>query len=207
MSNRHCVVAFAGTFAASLMAPVRFLLDEPCDIFYATEADVAARLADVDVLVSLGFSREMGAAARVLKIVQVPGAGLDRINRSALPAGVWLAHAYGPGTGIAEYAMGAMLTLALGLGRLDAALRHGRWESQWAVGRRRPRPGRSSRVRRSASSATGGSARPRHGAPAHSTCRCGRRGGMLPRRKRTTWRSSAAPRRSTRSCGTRTTSR
>ena len=134
MSNRHCVVAFAGTFAASLVEPVRARLDRPCDIFSATEADVAARLADVDVLVSLGFTREMGAAARSLRLVQVPGAGLDRIDRSALPAGVWLANAYGHETGIAEYAMGAMLALARSFGRLDAALRRGVWESQWAVG-------------------------------------------------------------------------
>src|SRR5207253_4839756 len=74
------------------------------------------------------------AAARRLKLVQVPGAGLDRIDRSALPAGVWLANAYGHETGIAEYVIGAMLAWTRDLGRLDAALRRGIWESQWAVG-------------------------------------------------------------------------
>ena len=73
------------------------------------------------------------AAARRLKLVQVPGAGLDGIDRSALPAGMRLANAYGHETGIAEYVLGAMLAFAREFGRLDAALRRGRWESQWAV--------------------------------------------------------------------------
>jgi phosphoglycerate dehydrogenase-like enzyme len=64
----------------------------------------------------------------------VPGAGLDRIDRSALPVGARLANAYGHETGIAEYVLGAMLALTRELARVDTALRRGRWESQWAVG-------------------------------------------------------------------------
>jgi antitoxin (DNA-binding transcriptional repressor) of toxin-antitoxin stability system len=44
----------------------------------------------------------------------VPGAGLDRIDRSALPSGAWLANVYGHEVGIAEYVLGLMLTLARG---------------------------------------------------------------------------------------------
>jgi phosphoglycerate dehydrogenase-like enzyme len=76
----------------------------------------------------------MGTAARRLRLVQVPGAGLDRIDRSALPDGASLANAYGHETGIAEYVLGAMLALRRSFGTLDAALRRGNWESQWAVG-------------------------------------------------------------------------
>src|SRR5207247_1796121 len=47
---------------------------------------------------------------------------------------VWLANSYGTETGIAEYVIGAMLAWTRDLGRLDAALRRGIWESQWAVG-------------------------------------------------------------------------
>src|SRR5262249_55044371 len=79
------------------------------------------------------FGREMAAAANRLKLVQVPGAGLDRIDRSALPAGTRLANVYGHEAGIAEYVLAAMLALTREFGRLDAALRRGRWESQWAV--------------------------------------------------------------------------
>ncbi len=127
-------IGFAGTFSARLEEPVRAHLQTPCDIVVADEAGILSKLPDLDVLITLAFSREMGAVARRLKLVQVPGAGLDRIDRSALPAGARLANAYGHETGIAEYVLGAMLALARELGRLDAALRRGRWESQWAVG-------------------------------------------------------------------------
>jgi len=88
----------------------------------------------VDVLVTMAFTREMGAKAKRLKLVQVPGAGLDRIDRSALPEGASLANVYGHETGIAEYVIGAMLSLTRDFARLDAALRRGAWESQWSVG-------------------------------------------------------------------------
>jgi len=99
-------------------------------------------LGDVDVLVSMAFTREMAAAARRLKLVQVPGAGLDRIDRGALPGGAALSNAYGHEVGIAEYVLGAMLALTRELGRLDAALRRGVWESQWAIGVAPPAPWR-----------------------------------------------------------------
>jgi phosphoglycerate dehydrogenase-like enzyme len=72
--------------------------------------------------------------------VQVPGAGLDRIDRAALPHGARLANAYGHEAGIAEYIMGAMLALTRSFGRLDASLRRGRWDSQWALGVPMPPP-------------------------------------------------------------------
>jgi phosphoglycerate dehydrogenase-like enzyme len=126
-------VAFAGTLAARLEEPVRARLGIPCDIIVDDETGIVARLPGVDVLVTLAFTREMGEAARGLKLVQVPGAGLDRIDRSALPAGAWLANAYGHETGIAEYVIGAMLALSRGFCRVDASLRRGHWESQWAA--------------------------------------------------------------------------
>jgi len=127
-------IAFAGTFAATLEPAVRARLTTPCEVIVADEASVAGKLADVDVLISLAFTTEMAAAAGRLKLVQVPGAGLDRIDRGALGVSTALANVYGHEVGIAEYALGAMLTLTRGFGRLDAALRRGTWESQWAVG-------------------------------------------------------------------------
>ena len=126
-------VAFAGTFAASLADQVEARLARPCQVIRAGEPEVVTQLADVDVLVSMGFTREMGAVARRLKLVQVPGAGLDRIDRHALPAGAWLANAYGHDIGIAEYVIGAMLAWTRDLARLDRSLRQGRWDSQWST--------------------------------------------------------------------------
>ncbi|MGH7308845.1 MAG: 2-hydroxyacid dehydrogenase [Candidatus Rokuibacteriota bacterium] len=127
-------IAFAGTFSARLEGAVRAHLTMPHGVIVADEAEIVPRLPGVDVLVSMAFTREMGAAAKRLKLVQVPGAGLDRIDRSALPAGAWLANVYGHETGIAEYVLGAMLSLTRDFARIDAALRRGVWESQWAIG-------------------------------------------------------------------------
>ncbi len=133
-------VAFAGTFAARLEARVRTHLGIPCDVIVDDESGIVSRLPEVDVLVTLAFTREMGGAARRLKLVQVPGAGLDRIDRSALPPGTWLANAYGHEVGIAEYVLGAMLALTRGFVWLDDALHRGIWKSQWAVGAPPPAP-------------------------------------------------------------------
>ena len=119
---------------------MRANLGVPCDIVTGDDATITSRLSDVDVLVTMAFTAEMAAAARRLRLVQVPGAGLDRIDRAALAPGTWLANAYGHETGIAEYVIGAMLALTRELGRLDAALRRGVWESQWAVGVAPPPP-------------------------------------------------------------------
>src|SRR5207247_9852295 len=90
---------FARTIAATLEQPVRAQLNVPCNIIVASEAGIVSQLSGVDVLVTMGFTREMGEAAKRLKLVQVPGAGLDRIDRSALPAGAFLADADGRETG------------------------------------------------------------------------------------------------------------
>ncbi|MBV8121602.1 MAG: hypothetical protein JO081_16880 [Alphaproteobacteria bacterium] len=127
-------VAFAGTFPARLEEPVRRHLGIACEMAVADETGITAQLAGVDVLVTMALTAEMGRAATRLRLVQVPGAGLDRIDRSALPDGVSLANVHGHETGIAEYVIGAMLALTRDFSRLDTALRAGEWRSQWSVG-------------------------------------------------------------------------
>ena len=127
-------VAFVGAFAVRLADRVQAHLTFPCDVILADEDAIVSRIPEVDVVVTLAFTREMGVAARRLRLVQVPGAGLDRVDRSAIPDGASLANAYGHETGIAEYVLGAMLALRRSFGALDTALRRGTWESQWAVG-------------------------------------------------------------------------
>ena len=65
-------VAFAGTFSATLERPVRTRLGIPCDVILGEEAGIVALLSDVDVLITLAFTRQMGGAAKRLKLVQVP---------------------------------------------------------------------------------------------------------------------------------------
>jgi len=133
-------VAFAGTFSATLEPSVRARLQTPCDVILGDEIGIVPRLSEVDVLVTLAFTGEMAAAAKRLKLVQVPGAGLDRIDRTALPMGIALANAYGHEVGIAEYVIGAMLAMTRSFCRIDASLRRGDWESQWGVGGSPPPP-------------------------------------------------------------------
>jgi phosphoglycerate dehydrogenase-like enzyme len=91
--------------------PVRDRLSIPCAIIADDETKIVAQLADADVLVSMGFTQEMATAGPRLRLVQVPGAGLDRIDRRALRPGTGLANTYGHEAGIAEYIIGAMIAL------------------------------------------------------------------------------------------------
>jgi phosphoglycerate dehydrogenase-like enzyme len=133
-------VAFADAFSALFADRVRAHLGIPCHLVLPDVSGQIAGLPEMDVLVTLAFTREMGAAAERLKLVQVPGAGVDRIDRSALPPGAWLANAYGHETAIAEYILGAMLAWSRDLARLDACLRRGSWESVWAIPPAPPAP-------------------------------------------------------------------
>ena len=164
-------VAFAGTFPASLEQSVRRHLTTPCEIVVATEAEILPRLSSVDVLVTMGLTAEMGRAATKLKLVQVPGAGIDRIDRSGLPDGALLANAYGHETGIAEYVIGAIL--ALTRSSRGSMARCGE-EIGTANGQSAPhrlRSGRNSPAGRSVSSALGGSVGTLPVSLTSSTCR------------------------------------
>lgn len=125
---------FAGAFAVRLADQVQGRLAVPCDFFRTDEAGVVKELRDADILVSMAFNQAMSKAAPALRLIQVPGAGLDRIDRQAVPKGVHLANAYGHEAGIAEYIIGAMITLSRSFKQLDEDLRKGHWRSQWAVG-------------------------------------------------------------------------
>lgn len=137
---RPMKIAFAGSFAVRLMELVQARLSMRCDMVADDETAILPELEDADVVVSMGFTKAMAEAGPRVRLVQVPGAGLDRVDRSALPRGARLANVYGHEAGIAEYVMGAMLALARSFGRLDAGLRQGRWDSQWAVGVPMPPP-------------------------------------------------------------------
>jgi len=107
----------------------------PCNIVVSDEEGIIPLLGDADVLVTMGFTAAMGARGNKVEACSgCPARELTVSTARALPAGTWLANVYGHETGIAEYAIGAMLALTREFSRLDAALRHGEWQSQWAVG-------------------------------------------------------------------------
>jgi phosphoglycerate dehydrogenase-like enzyme len=113
---------------------VRKRLSLPLEVIVDDEDSIVSQLADVEALVSMGFSARMAEAAPRLRLLQVPGAGLDRIDRKALRPGTHLANAHGHEAGIAEYVVGAMIAHSRSFARLDAKLRQGLWESQFAIG-------------------------------------------------------------------------
>lgn len=134
-------VAFAGSFAMPLEPLVRPLINAPCETVVASDAAPLGYLADIDVLVTLAFTAAMGKVTGPrLKLVQLPAAGLDRIDRKAIPAGTMLANAYGHEIGIAEFVIGAMLALTRDFAHLDADLRRGVWPGPWAPGKPRLPP-------------------------------------------------------------------
>jgi phosphoglycerate dehydrogenase-like enzyme len=126
--------AFVGAVSTCFIEPVRDRLAKVCAVHCLDEAEALDRMPELDVLVSMVFSRAMADRAQRLRLLQVPGAGLDRIDRAAVPAGVPLANVFGHEAGIAEYTIGAMIMLARETLRLDAALRRGDWQCQLAFG-------------------------------------------------------------------------
>jgi phosphoglycerate dehydrogenase-like enzyme len=131
-------VAFVGSFACRLVEHVRAQISVPCDIVAGEPPEVLGRMGETEVIVSMVLTRAMVEAAPKLRLMQVAGAGTDRVDRAALPPGVRLANAFGHETGIAEYIIGAMIALSRDFSRLDAALRKGLWESQWKLGAEPP---------------------------------------------------------------------
>jgi phosphoglycerate dehydrogenase-like enzyme len=160
--------SIAGTLAASLEQPLRRRLAEPCDIVVSDETGIVALLADVDVLLTMVFTSEMGCRANRLKLVQVAGAGLDRIDRAALRAGAALANVFGHETEIAEYAIGAMPALTREFTASTPRCGRVTGSASGRSARRYRRCGRNWPARPSIFSATAGPAGVSLGAPSRS---------------------------------------
>jgi phosphoglycerate dehydrogenase-like enzyme len=93
------------------------------------DAATAAALIDADVLVGPRFTTDMTSAGKTLRLVQVAGAGTDKIDVDALPPGTQVANTFHHEDSIAEYVVAATVLLRRGLLRQDAALRRGEWAS------------------------------------------------------------------------------
>lgn len=88
-----------------------------------------ALLADADVLVSARCTADMLAAATGLRLLQVPGAGTEKLAPEVWASGITVANAFEHGRSIAEYVVMVMLALSHGLHRMDSALRSGVWSN------------------------------------------------------------------------------
>ncbi len=84
-------------------------------------------LRDAEVFVGGFFTADMGQAAPRLRLIHVGGAGTERIDFAALPAGVQVANTFHHEQSIAEYVAGAAVMLRRGFLAQDRALREGIW--------------------------------------------------------------------------------
>ena len=93
------------------------------------DTEIQEALTDADVLVGPRYTAEMASAAKTLRLVQVAGAGTDKIEVDALPRGTVVANTFHHEDAIAEYVVAATVLLRRGILRQDAALRRGEWAS------------------------------------------------------------------------------
>jgi len=88
---------------------------------------ILAELPHTDVLVCSAMTPEMAAAGRNLRLVQVTGAGFDKIPLADLAPGVAVANTFHHGRPIAEHVIMVSLMLNRHVLAADAQMRAGRW--------------------------------------------------------------------------------
>lgn len=94
-----------------------------------TDAERKA-FAAADIIIGNRFNASLPRPYR-LQLLQLPSAGYDGIDFSAVPAGAVVCNCFGHETAIAEYVMAALLLRTVPLADADARLRRGDW-AYWA---------------------------------------------------------------------------
>ncbi len=92
-------------------------------------------LSRADAIVSMDWPADMPPARR-LKLLQLPGTGIDEIALDAVPAQATVCNVYEHETGISEYVLATMLQWVIPLPKLQAALRGGEWQGSHLRGPR-----------------------------------------------------------------------
>lgn len=90
-------------------------------------------LSRADAIVSMDWPAGMPPAPR-LKLLQLPGAGIDEIAFDAVPAQATVCNVYEHETGISEYVLAAMLQWVIPIPKLQSALRGGDWQGSHLFG-------------------------------------------------------------------------
>jgi phosphoglycerate dehydrogenase-like enzyme len=101
--------------------------------FCADRAALLAELADADAVVTMSWPAGMPPAPH-LRLLQLPGAGLDAVDLAAVPAQATVCNVYEHEIGIGEYVLAVMLEREIGLSRLDRELRADDWRSSLFCG-------------------------------------------------------------------------
>jgi phosphoglycerate dehydrogenase-like enzyme len=113
-------------------------LDTPWDIEVVRTDDIEAfevALARADAMVSMNWHWDVPAAAH-LKLLQLPGAGIDDIDFTRIPARTAVCNCFEHEIGIAEYVLGAMLEWTIRIATLDRQFRQGSWTGSYLCGPR-----------------------------------------------------------------------
>lgn len=90
------------------------------------KAAFAAALADADAVVAMGWSPAQPPAPN-LRLLQLPGAGYDRIDFAAVPPNAAVCNVFEHEIGIAEYVLAGILQWETWFMRLHNGLRQGSW--------------------------------------------------------------------------------
>jgi phosphoglycerate dehydrogenase-like enzyme len=93
------------------------------------ESEILAILPDTEILISNKFTRAYRECSHRLRLLQTPGAGLDKVDFAAIPPGVRVCQSFGHGLSIAEHVIMVMLVLIRRLYHVDRNLRKGKWIS------------------------------------------------------------------------------
>lgn len=103
--------------------------ETPVVFDYADDAaEMAAKMSEAHVVISMFFTKEMGAMAGPLKLVQCAGIGLDKIDFDAVPKHCPVANVYEHENPIAEWVMMVMLAMEREMIKADQAVRSGNWD-------------------------------------------------------------------------------
>jgi phosphoglycerate dehydrogenase-like enzyme len=123
------LASFARRVEATVSTPVRSRISSSL-----REEDVLPLVGDVPIVVTSHWTAGLGAAARALRFMQVPGAGWDKIDPAGIPPGVLVANCYEHERGIAEYVLMMCLALSRKLLEADRTIRQGVWRLFPAAG-------------------------------------------------------------------------
>ncbi len=127
-----CNLLLMGPHSAAQAARFRERLGPVTEIETWVDEDgddtLAARLAGADAIISMRWDSTYPEAPR-LKLLQLPGAGYDRIDFDAVPDTATVCNVYEHEPAIAEYCLLAMLEHCISMRRMDDNLRQGDWSN------------------------------------------------------------------------------
>jgi len=95
-------------------------------------AELALWRARADAIVSMSWTEQMCPADN-LKLIHLPGAGLDAIDFAAVPNGCSVCNVYEHEIGIAEYCIASILEIEVGVSSMHRQMRAGNWEGSFVL--------------------------------------------------------------------------